>query len=563
MKKTFLSTLLVLFMGGFVWSQEGLYFRFTIEEHSELEQITRMISIDKVVGDTVFAYAQPDQLETFQQQASFKITLLPLPGSQYRSLKMAKHTLSTGKWDQYPTYNGYQQMMDSLASAYPALCRLDTIGLSTGNRWLLAMRITDNPAIQEDEPEIFYTSTIHGDETAGYVLMLRLIDTLLSSYGNDPRLTRLVNELDIYINPNANPDGTYAGGNQSVDGAIRYNANGADLNRNFPDPEDGAHPDGRSWQPETQAMMNFAQNHHITLSANFHGGTEVANYPWDTWSRPHTDDTWFKHLSTVYAQSAQENSPDGYFTSLTSSGIINGYDWYPVSGGRQDYMTYFHQAREVTLEISDEKLPPASRLPDLWEYNHEAMLLYMEEALYGIRGVVTDTAGNPLKAMVVAEGHDQERDSSMVFTDPAAGNYHRMITEGTYDLRFSARGYEDAVVEGVEVTRGEVVRVDVEMRRQDVGLDRPGDGVGWKIYPNPFRDVLYVEADLGNPEGTVLVMLFDVQGRLVTTKAIKSIDSGRQRFRLSFNDQDLPVGPLYLVIETSRGRFTRNILHLR
>ena len=562
MKKTLVLTLLVLIMGGFVWSQEGLYFCFTIEEHSELEQITRMISIDKVVGDTVFAYAQPDQLETFQQQASFTITLLPLPGRQYRSLKMAKHTLSTGNWDQYPTYNGYRQMMDSLASAYPALCRLDTIGLSAENRWLLAMRITDNPGIQEDEPEIFYTSTIHGDEPVGFVLMLRLIDTLLSSYGSDARLTRLVNELDIYINPNANPDGTYAGGNQSVGGAIRYNSNGADLNRNFPDPEDGPHPDGRSWQPETQAMMRFAQNHHITLSANFHGGTEVANYPWDTWSRPHPDSTWFKHLSTVYAQSAQQISPAGYFTSLTSSGIINGYDWYPVSGGRQDYMTYFHQAREVTLEISDQKLPPADELPAFWQYNHEAMLLYMEEALYGIRGMVTDTAGNPLEAMVVVEGQDQERDSSMVFTDPAAGNYHRMIAEGTYDLRFSALGYEDVVVEGVEVTRGEAVRVDVEMQKRDVGLDSPDYGIGWEVYPNPFRDVLYVEAVLGNTEGAVLVKLFDVQGRRITTRVVTGLPAGHQRFRFSFSHHELPSGPLYLVIETNRGRFTRKVLHL-
>ena len=558
MKKTLITLLLVLFMGGFVWSQEGRYFRFTIDQHRELERITRMISIDKVVEDTVFAYAQPDQLKSFRQQTSYAITLLPLPGRSYQALKMTGRTLTDGKWDQYPTYDGYRQMMDSLAEAWPAICRLDTLGLSAEGRWLLAMRITDNPGIQEDEPEIFYTSTIHGDETVGYVLMLRLIDTLLSSYGEDARLTRLVNELDIYINPNANPDGTYAGGNQSVGGATRFNANGADLNRNFPDPEDGPHPDGRSWQPETKAMMRFAEEHHITLSANFHGGTEVANYPWDTWSRPHPDSTWFKHLSTVYAQSAQENSPDGYFTSLTPSGIINGYDWYSISGGRQDYMTYFHQAREVTLEISDEKLLPAGELPGLWDYNHEAMLLYMEECLYGIRGLVTDRDGNPLQAMVVVQGHDTESDSSMVFTDPVVGNYHRMIAEGSYDLRFLAPGYEEVLVEGVEVTRGEAVRVDVEMHKEDA-VDSE---VKWRVYPNPFRDVLYLETDLDRPSGPVLVELFDVQGRLISTKEINAIDSGRQRFRLSFSEQNLPAGPLYLVIQGDDGRITRKVLHL-
>jgi len=533
--------------------------RFTIEKHSELERITRMISIDKVVGDTVFAYARPDQLESFQQQTPYSITLLPLPRGEKVGLKMAASPLSDGRWDRYPTYGGYLRMMDSLASTWPDLCRLDTIGLSAEGRWLLAMRITDNPHNQEDEPELFYTSTIHGDETAGYVLMLRLMDTLLSSYGNDQRLSRLVSELDIYINPNANPDGTYADGNQSVAGATRNNANGVDLNRNFPDPEDGPHPDGRSWQPETLAMMNFAEEHRITLSANFHGGTEVANYPWDTWSRPHPDSTWFKHLSTVYAQSAQQNSPAGYFTSITSSGIINGYDWYTISGGRQDYMTWFQQAREVTLEISDTKLPPGGALLDLWDYNHEAMLRYMEECLYGIRGIVTDSAGNPLQAMVVVEEHDTKRDSSMVYTDPAVGNYHRLIAEGIYDLRFSAEGYEDVVVEGVEATRGEATRVDVVMHREDT-LEYEAD---WHVYPNPFRDVLYLETDLDETPGSFLVELFDVQGRLIITKEIQGMGPGRHRFRLSYGKQKLPAGPLYLVIHTNKGRIVRKVMHLR
>lgn len=64
--------------------------------------------------------------------------------------------------------------------------------------------------------------------------MLRLIDTLLSSYGTDQRLTNLINNLEIWICPDTNPDGTYYGGNNSVSGARRYNYNGYDLNRNFP-----------------------------------------------------------------------------------------------------------------------------------------------------------------------------------------------------------------------------------------------------------------------------------------------------------------------------------------
>ena len=47
----------------------------------------------------------------------------------------------------------------------------------------------------------------------------------------------------------------------SVDGATRFNANQVDLNRNFPDPVKGDHPDSYIWQTETVAMMEFMKSY--------------------------------------------------------------------------------------------------------------------------------------------------------------------------------------------------------------------------------------------------------------------------------------------------------------
>ncbi len=171
----------------------------------------------------------------------------------------------------------------------------------------------------------------------------------------------MINNIDIWINPLANPDGTYAGGNNSVNGAQRYNANYVDLNRNYRDPADGPHPDGEEWQPETVAFMNFAEDRDFVMSANFHGGTEVINYPWDTWSRFAADDEWWQLVSHEYADTCQAHSPSNYMNEF-DDGITNGYAWYRITGGRQDYMNYFQQCREVTMEISDVKLIPASQL---------------------------------------------------------------------------------------------------------------------------------------------------------------------------------------------------------
>lgn len=416
------------------------YLKFSEKDIKKVNTVvTQTVSIDKLIGDTVFAYANPSELNAIRA-LGYSVEILPHPTSLIRDRAMATTIEQMANWDMYPTYEVYRAMMKKFEQDYPTLCKLDSIGTTVQGRKLYVVKISDNVLVDEAEPEFFYTSTMHGDETTGYVLMLRLIDYLLSNYGTDSRVTNLVNNLAIYINPNANPDGTYQGGNNTVNSSTRYNANGYDINRNFPDPRAGSNPNGPH-QPETVAMMNFASSRNFLLSANFHGGIELANFPWDTWTsstNPHADHNWFYTISRQYADFAQANSPSGYFTG-ENNGVTHGGDWYVVAGGRQDYMNYFHHCREVTLEISNTKNPNSSNLPNYWNYNQEAMLSYMEWLYTGIQGTVKDEEGNPLSAVITIVGHD--KDNSNVVTNPLYGNYIRMIAPGTYNVTYSAEGY--------------------------------------------------------------------------------------------------------------------------
>ena len=73
-------------------------------------------------------------------------------------------------------------------------------------------------------------------------------------------------------------------------------------------------------------------------------------------------------------------------------------------------MNYFAGCREVTLEISDTKLIPASQLPDHWEYLKRSFLLYLEHSLDGIRGIVTDAqTSQPVGATITMLGHDIDK----------------------------------------------------------------------------------------------------------------------------------------------------------
>ncbi len=438
-----------------------LYFKFEINSPKEIHTLTKIISIDNLKGTTVFAYANKKEFSSFLDLGYSYEPLTPPSMLVIPVMKESVTLKGITDWDFYPTYEAYVDMMYQFQTDYPDLCQVTSIGQSVEGRELLFARISDNVGQEEGEAQFMYTGTIHGDETTGFVLFLRLIDYLLTNYGTDPRITNMVNNLDIWINPASNPDGTYAGGNNTVYGATRENANYINLNRNYPDPQDGPHPDGEEWQPETIAFMNFAENHHFVSSSNTHGGTEVCNYPWDTWAPLHADDQWWQYVCHEYADTAQAYAPSNYMNEF-DDGITNGYAWYEVNGGRQDYMMYFHQCREFTLELSDIKLLPANQLPALWNYNYRSLLNYMEQALFGISGTITDAStGDPLKAEVYIAGHDE--DSSWVYSNENTGRYFRLIHAGTYDVTFSAPGYYPQTIENVVVVNRQLTPLNVQL----------------------------------------------------------------------------------------------------
>ncbi len=446
---------------NYLKSRGEVYFKvLTSHPEKEAAALSKILSVDKIQDNAIYAYANEKEFNRFLSQTDLDFTVLT-PPSMLRKPVMRDHVniKEVTDWDFYPTYEAYEDMMEQFAADYPNLCELQTMTTLPSGRKLLVLHINNDLTMEQNEPEFLYTSTMHGDEVTGYVLMLRYIDYLLSNYGNNQRITDLVDNIDIWINPLANPDGTYAGGNNTVWGATRYNGNNVDLNRNYPDPDDGEHPDGESYQPETQAFMQLAEEHNFVMSANFHGGAEVVNYPWDTWARLTADDNWWKYVSHQYADTVHAHS-NGYMTGF-DNGITNGYAWYTIAGGRQDYMNYYRHCREVTIELSDAKTPPANELPTFWNYNYRSLLNYMEQCTFGIRGIITDNQSKaPIEAKVYIEGHDM--DNSEVYSALPIGDYHRMIKAGTYNVTYSAYGHYPQTFT-ITVQDGQATVQDVEL----------------------------------------------------------------------------------------------------
>ena len=123
------------------------------------------LSIDDFSNDTITAYANEDG---FRQFLTLNIPFEVF--SPHRCAMMALHLTGmkseTGLVIILPMMNTWQSM-EGFAGDYPDLCRLTEFGTSINSRKLLALKITDNPGIHEEEPVVFYSSTMHGDETAG------------------------------------------------------------------------------------------------------------------------------------------------------------------------------------------------------------------------------------------------------------------------------------------------------------------------------------------------------------------------------------------------------------
>lgn len=246
----------------------------------------------------------------------------------------------------------------------------------------------------------------------------------------------------------------------------RQTAQNLDLNRNFPDLTSEAYrragirgarldhipiPQSYWWgkvAPETKAVMKWMRSIPFVLSASLHGGELVVTYPYD-YSRhpmeekefsPTPDEKMFKMLAKAYADAhpvisdRSEHRCGGNF--VKRGGIINGAEWYSFTGGMADFNYLHTNCFEVTVEVGCEKFPLEEELFTIWHENRDALLNYMEMVHRGIKGIVSDKFGNPIKnARISVRGIQHD------ITTAADGDYWRLLPPGTYIVTAQAMGY--------------------------------------------------------------------------------------------------------------------------
>ncbi|KAL7648647.1 UNVERIFIED_CONTAM: hypothetical protein RMT77_000554 [Armadillidium vulgare] len=373
-------------------------------------------------------------------------------GFWLRYLKEFYNDFSTEPDFRYHNYTELKEFLTGLASRFPNISYLYSIGQSLEGRELYVLAISDNPTVHEPgEPEFKYVANIHGDEKVSRELLLMFAQYLLEGYDRVSRVTYLVQSTRIHLMPSMNPDGYELN--------EKTNSNGSDLNRNFPD---RFKKPSESLQPETFAVMKWSSRIPFVLSANLQGGALVVNYPFDNNENktfeysPTPDNNFFIHVAEIYAH-AHEEMQSWSECGTFENGITNGADWYPIVGGMQDWNYVERNCFEVTLVISCDLTPHESRLESYFKRNKTPLIQYLEQIHNGIKGFVTDENNKSISnATIQVEGIQKN------VTSAADGDYWRLLLPGAYLVSASAPGYETET-KSVNVHPGFAVDVDFQL----------------------------------------------------------------------------------------------------
>ncbi len=263
-----------------------------------------------------------------------------------------------------PTLGGYYRFgqmdtaMTNLVSAYPSIAKKFSIGTSVEGRQLWCIKISDNVNSDEaTEPEVLFMGLHHAREAIGGSSMIFFMQYLCENYSTDSRIKDLVDNRQIYIIPNSNPDGWEYNRSTNPTGGGQWRKNrrnngsgqyGVDLNRNWGvdwancTGAIGASNCGSSiissqvyWgptaysEPETKSLRTFVRSRKFVACMDQHSVGPYYSLPWGR-----IFNTMSPADGAVYTQMA---SVMGKYNGMRYG---NTYETlgYEVSGGMKDLL---------------------------------------------------------------------------------------------------------------------------------------------------------------------------------------------------------------------------------
>ncbi len=299
----------------------------------------------------------------------------------------------------YFTYQEMLQMVDQMAAMYPNLIKarepITNAYTTHENRPIYWLKISDNPNVDEAEPEVLYDAVHHAREPNSMSQLLFYMWYLLENYDTDPEIKYLVDNTEMYFVPCVNPDGYIYNENTNPNGGGNWRKNrrdngdgtfGVDLNRNYGYQwgfdNTGSSPNTNSAtyrgtapfsEPETQMMRDFCVAHNFKIALNYHTYGNLLIYPWGWIDGASVDHATF---ATFGPYMTGENDFLTGFATQTVGYTVNGVsdDWMY---GEQDTKEKIYSMTPEVGPSSWGFWPPSTAIDDL---NKTAMTMNLATA---------------------------------------------------------------------------------------------------------------------------------------------------------------------------------------
>ena len=115
---------------------------------------------------------------------------------------------TTFQYDHYYKYDELEKNLKYFSEKYPELCDLESICVTEENRNVYAMTITNKKTgAALDKPAFHIDGNTHAGEVTGSMAAMHAIDVLLTGYGEDKFITKILDRMTIYVVPRISPDG--------------------------------------------------------------------------------------------------------------------------------------------------------------------------------------------------------------------------------------------------------------------------------------------------------------------------------------------------------------------
>jgi len=479
----------------------------------------------------------------------------------------------------YHSHDELKELMDKYSRDFPNITFLDTIGYTDIQRNIIqAIKISDNPNLEEDEPAILYDGQHHANEPTGMESCIDIIDYLLNNYGLDQQVTDWINNTEIWIVPMINPDGwNYIIENGLYDTYWRKNLrdndnsgefepgnDGVDINRNYDHNwrTGGSGVIGNNTyrgpevfsEPEARAKRDLALQQRFVFSISYHSYGEVVIYSWS--GNPSAPD---QLLNLSYADSiaSRISTFEGNGTYLpTPSNCATGFSrcWMYVHCG----------TIEVTVETATEFIPDAADAQQIAQDNLPGALYLLERLNRSmLTGHITDAnTGLPLSATIkIIEIYQPVLNPRT--SDERYGRYFRPLLPGRYNVMITKDGYIPKNYYPVTIFDDKITTLDVSLVPDISSINDQLNENSGKIfhlqsYPNPFSAEINIKYDLSD-ERRIVLDVIDIRGRIICNLVNEVQIPGKHFLQWNGKNQsETELNPGYYFLSIKSGNNTEN-----